>query len=90
MTTIEKGSYNVYRDLECPEADTMYVKARLAARIREIIEDRHLTEQQAADILGMPQPILSGMLRGKFRGISETKMTSRLNRLGGFAFNFRV
>jgi predicted XRE-type DNA-binding protein len=82
MTTIEKGSTNVYRDLESPEADTMYVKARLAARIREIIENRHLTQQQAADILGMPQPKLSGMLRGKFRGISETKMISCLNRLG--------
>ncbi len=82
MTTIEKGSTNVYQDLESPEADIMYVKARLAARISEIIEGRHLTHQQAADILGMPQPTLSGMLRGKFRGISETKMISCLNRLG--------
>jgi predicted XRE-type DNA-binding protein len=81
MTTIEKGSTNVYRDLESPEADTMCVKACLAARIWEIIKDRQLTLHQAAGILGLPQPKLYGMLQGKFRGISETKMISCLNRL---------
>ena len=30
----------------------------------------------------MPQPKVSGMLRGQFRGISETKMLECLNRLG--------
>jgi hypothetical protein len=30
----------------------------------------------------MPQPKLSGMLRGQFRGISEVKMLECLNRLG--------
>jgi predicted XRE-type DNA-binding protein len=29
---------------------------------------------QALEILGIPQPKLSGMLRGQFRGISEAKM----------------
>jgi predicted XRE-type DNA-binding protein len=30
----------------------------------------------------MPQPKLSEMLRGKFRGISQAKMIECLNRLG--------
>lgn len=60
----------------------MLVKASLAAKIGEIIKHRHLTQQQAAEILGMPQPKLSGMLRGQFRGISEAKMLDCLNRLG--------
>lgn len=37
---------------------------------------------QAAEVLGMPQPEVSGMLRGQFRGISETKMLECLTRLG--------
>ena len=37
---------------------------------------------QASEILGIPQPKLSGMLRGQFRGISEAKMLDCLNRLG--------
>lgn len=82
MIKIEKSSGNVYADLEIPDADEMLVKARLASKIGEIIKHRHLTQQQAAEILGMPQPKLSGMLRGQFRGISEAKMLECLNRLG--------
>ena len=37
---------------------------------------------QASEILGIPQPKLSGMLRGQFRGISEVKMLECMNRLG--------
>jgi predicted XRE-type DNA-binding protein len=54
----------------------------LAAKIGEIIKHRHFTKVQASEILGMPQPKLSGMLRGQFRGISEVKMLECLNRLG--------
>ena len=58
------------------------MKASLAAKIGEIIKHRHLTQVGAAEILGMPQAKRSGMLRGKFRGISEAKMLDCLNRLG--------
>lgn len=82
MIDIEKSTGNVYADLEQSEAAEMLVKARLATKIGEIIKYRHLTQTQAAEILGMPQPKLSGMLRGQFRGISEVKMLECLNRLG--------
>ena len=60
----------------------MQVKATLAAKIGEILKHRHLTQFQAAEILGMPQPKLSNMLRGQSRGISEAKMLECMNRLG--------
>lgn len=82
MIEIEKSSGNVYADLSIPDASEMLVKARLATKIGEILKHRHLTQQQAAEILGMPQPKLSNMLRGQFRGISEAKMLECLNRLG--------
>ncbi len=82
MIEIETGSANIYEDLGLPEATEMQVKATLAAKICEIIKHRQLTQIQAAEILGMPQPKLSGMLRGQFRGISEAKMLECMNRLG--------
>jgi predicted XRE-type DNA-binding protein len=82
MIEIEKSSGNVYADLGSQNADEMLVKARLASKIGEIIKHRHLTQEKAADILGISQPKLSGMLRGQFRGISEAKMLECLNRLG--------
>jgi predicted XRE-type DNA-binding protein len=82
MIEIEKGSANVYEDLGLADAAQLQVKASLAAKISEIIKHRHLTQVQASEILGIPQPKLSGMLRGQFRGISEAKMLDCLNRLG--------
>jgi predicted XRE-type DNA-binding protein len=82
MTEIERGSGNVYSDIGVPSPDEMLVKAQLAAEIGSILKTRQLTQIQAAEILGMPQPKVSEMLRGKFRGISETRMIDCLARLG--------
>lgn len=82
MIDIETGSGNVYIDLGSADADEMLVKAQLATKIGEIIKSRRWSQQQAAEVLGMTQPKLSKMLRGQFRGISETKMLDCLTRLG--------
>jgi predicted XRE-type DNA-binding protein len=82
MSKITKGSGNVYADLGMADADEMLVKAQLAAKISEIIKLRKLTQTQASALLGMTQPKLSNMLRGRFRGISETKMLECLTLLG--------
>lgn len=82
MKDIEKGSLNVYADLCMAEAEEMLVKAQLATKIAEIIKQRRMTQVQAAELLDIPQPKLSNMLRGRFRGISETKMLECLTLLG--------
>lgn len=82
MITIEESSGNVYADLDMPHSDDLLIKAQLADKIAEIIKARKWTQQQAAEVLGIPQPKLSKMLRGQFRGISETKMLNFLLRLG--------
>lgn len=82
LIEIEAGSTNVYDDLARPDAAAMLVKAQLAARIAEIIGRRGLTQSAAARVVGMPQPKLSGLLRGQFRGVSEAKMLDCLTRLG--------
>lgn len=82
MTDIRRGNDNVYEVLGYVDAEAMQVKAGLASKITELIRQRQLTQVQAAVILGMPQPKLSGMLRGQFRGISEARTMDCLNRLG--------
>jgi len=79
---IETSSGNVYEDLGMADAAEMLVKAKLASKIADIIKRKNLTQQQAADLLAMPQPKVSMMLRGQFRGISESKMLDCLARLG--------
>jgi predicted XRE-type DNA-binding protein len=79
---IEKSIGNVYADLGMPEAEAMQRKAQLAAKIAESIKAKKWSQQEAAEVLGITQPKLSMMLRGQFRGISETKMLDCLARLG--------
>lgn len=79
---VETSSGNVYADLGLPDAEEMLVKAQLAQKIAEIMKSRRLTQVAAAELFGMSQPKLSGLLRGQFRGISETKMLDCLNKLG--------
>lgn len=79
---IHEGSGNVYRDLGFPDAGEMLVKAQLVSKIREIIRSKGLTQVEAAKILGLPQPKLSGILRGQFRGVSERKLIDCLTSLG--------
>ncbi len=82
MNQVLEGSRNVYADLGIPEAKMMLVKAHLATAIADSIATRGLTQKHAAEILGIPQPKLSNLLNGRFRGISEAKMMDCLARLG--------
>jgi predicted XRE-type DNA-binding protein len=82
MIEIEESSGNVYADLGVTDPEGMLRKSQLAMKIEEIIKRRHLTQTQAAEVLGMTQPKLSNMLRGQFRGISEAKMLDCLAKLG--------
>ncbi|EMH2332709.1 helix-turn-helix domain-containing protein [Citrobacter freundii] len=79
---VEASSGNVYADLGAYDAEQMQLKAQLAMMIGEILQRKGLTQQQAAQLLGMTQPKLSNLLRGQFRGISEAKMLECLVRLG--------
>jgi predicted XRE-type DNA-binding protein len=79
---IEKSSGNVYADLGYADSDDMLVKAQIVAKIAEIVEQRGLTQDQAAKILRLTQPKISRLLRGQFRGISERRLLRCLTRLG--------
>lgn len=76
------GSANVYRDLGVADADQMLVKAQLVTKIRDIIRERGLTQVEVAAIVGLPQPKLSGILRGQFREASARKLIDCLTGLG--------
>jgi predicted XRE-type DNA-binding protein len=77
-----KGANSVYVDLGRADAAEMLLKAELVTKINDIIKRRRLTQAAAAEILGIPQPKLSKMLRGEFRRISEDRMMRCLVALG--------
>lgn len=80
--SVEKSSGNVYADLGYADSEDMLLKAQIVSKIAEIIHQRRLTQEQAAKILRLTQPKVSGLLRGQFRGVSEQRLLRCLTRLG--------
>lgn len=78
---IEQGSGNVFADLGYPNAEEALTKARLAQRIAEILEKQRLTQIQAAKLLGIDQPKVSKLLRGRLREFSTDRLLRFLNAL---------
>ena len=78
----EAGTGNVYADLGFADAEGALVKAQLTAKVAEILRERGLSQTEAARLLGVPQPKLSRILRGQFRGVSERRLMDCLTVLG--------
>src|ERR1700680_4636283 len=76
------GSGNVYADLGFSDPETMLAKAQVVRRIVNIIDERHLTQARAAELLALSQPKVSGLMRGRFAGFSMDRLLRFLNALG--------
>jgi antitoxin HigA-1 len=81
MTSITKGSNNVYADLGMPDAEKMLLKSQLVHRITLAIEAQGLSALEASRIVGLAQPKLKSILRGQFHEVSENEMREYLSRL---------
>jgi predicted XRE-type DNA-binding protein len=79
---VEASSGNVFADLEVPDADEVLAKAELARRICAILAERKLTQARAAAVLGIDQPKVSALVRGKLDGFSTDRLFRFLNALG--------
>ncbi len=79
---VEEGCGNVFADLGLPDADELLVKAQLLWELRQVIEERSLTQTAAAQLMEVAQPDLSGLLRGRLRGFSVERLMRMLTALG--------
>jgi predicted XRE-type DNA-binding protein len=80
--TVRHGTANIFADLGYADAETHLLKAALVSRIEDSIEARRLTQAQAAKVLGIGQPDVSKMLRGRFRDFSVERLMRFLTILG--------
>ena len=81
-STVERGSGNVFADLDLPDADAHLLKAELVSRIDSIVRQRRITQTEAARLLGLSQPDVSRLLRGDFRQYSLERLFRLLMALG--------
>jgi predicted XRE-type DNA-binding protein len=79
---VEVGSGNVFADLGLPNADKLKVKSDLVIEITRAIRRLGLTQEAAAQRMGLTQPKVSSIVRGDFANLSERKLMECLTRLG--------
>ncbi|MBF0454192.1 MAG: XRE family transcriptional regulator [Magnetococcales bacterium] len=77
----EQSSGNVFADLNVSDPEEALAKAMLASRISDIITHRHLTQAQAAEILGIKQPHVSDLVRGRLKHFTMDRLFRFLNAL---------
>src|SRR5207249_1705688 len=76
------GNGNVFADLERVDAEEALAKAQLAHEIAVLVDSAGLTQAQAAKRLGIDQPKVSLLLRGRLAGFSIERLFRFLNELG--------
>jgi predicted XRE-type DNA-binding protein len=81
-TGVKASSGNVFADLRLPNPPEALAKAQLAQQISDAIASRGLTQAQAAELLGLDQPKISALVRGKLSGFSTDRLFRFLNDLG--------
>ena len=81
-TPVRKSSANVFEDLDLADSGATLAKAELARRIGGIVEARGLTQVEAAQVLGIDQPKVSALIRGKLSGFSTERLLKLVNALG--------
>ncbi len=81
-STFTESSGNVFADLGLADAGTRLAKAELARSITAIIQERGLTQREAAQILEIDQPKVSAITRGRLGDFSLERLLMLVNRLG--------
>jgi predicted XRE-type DNA-binding protein len=79
---ITKSSGNIFADLGLENSQEHHAKAQLVMLISERIETLDFTQGQAATRMGVRQPDVSKLLRGKFEGFSLERLLFFVRALG--------
>jgi len=81
---VRPSSGNVFTDLgfSPEEAQNLKVRSDLMIELSKLIEARGLTQAAAAKLLGVTQPRISDLVRGKIHRFSVDSLIEMLGRAG--------
>jgi predicted XRE-type DNA-binding protein len=81
---VRRSTGNVFRDLGFPaeEAENLRIRSELMTRLARVIEERELTQAETARILGVTQPRVSDLVRGKIDLFSIDMLVNMLAKTG--------
>lgn len=82
---IEKSTGNIFRDIgfSPEEAASLRIRSELMLKLSEILKQRELTQAAAAKLMGVTQPRVSDLVRGKIDLFSIDTLIDMISRAGG-------
>src|SRR3954464_10053367 len=78
---ITRGTRNVFADLGFPDAAERQAKLRLAYALNQLLQERKLSQADAAKALGLTQPKVSALRHYKLAGFSLERLMNLLTAL---------
>lgn len=81
MSTITRGSSNVFADLGYADAAERQIKTRLALAVNELLKARKLKQREIATLLGVPQPKVSALKNYRLDQFSVERLMEFLTAL---------
>lgn len=78
---IIRGTKNVFADLGYPDAAERRAKLRLAYALNQVLDQRKLSQAEAAKILSVTQPKISALRNYKLAGFSVERLMNLLTAL---------
>ena len=77
-----RGSGNIYRDFNAPDADVRQLKAILAAEIIKTLDKKGVSVRKAQSLTGIDAGDFSRVRNADFRRISVERLMAMINGLG--------
>ena len=77
-----RGSGNIYRDFDVPDADVRQLKAILAAEIIKTLAKKGVSVRKAQSLTGIDAGDFSRVRNADFRRISVERLMAMINGLG--------
>jgi predicted XRE-type DNA-binding protein len=78
---ITHGTNNVFADLGYPDSTERQARLRLALALNRVLDERTLTQAEAAKLLGVSQPKVSALRNYKLAGFSVERLMTFLTAL---------
>lgn len=78
---VHRGSGNVFADIGVTHPERVLARAQVMFRISEILQERNLTQKEAAKVLGISQSKVSCLMNGKLSMFSLDHLFELLNAL---------
>lgn len=78
---VTRGTGNVFADLGFSDPAERQAKLRLAYALNQVLDERKLSQADAANVLGVMQPKVSALRRYKLAGFSVERLMNLLTAL---------